>query len=357
MIRLSEIFRLNFMIAPLIFMTGFIACNGFAYANSAPLRATGQTVVPTKDVPVRLETEYLDIRLSSYEAEVACSFYLVNEGPAATIKVGFPAGKNEELENFGASGESFKHYEVKTISLGPSFTNERDMNQWKVFDVPLGSTGKPEILRNQYKVKVNRYGLSELTDRYFRYILKTGAYWKGNIKTLKVTVYLKGVPFDQITRIYPAGYKTDNNKITWEFKNFEPTEDIEIFIMNDLIYDRMTQARKILQKEPNNAHAHYMLGTAIFMKDSKTVGGETIGTIESEKEFLKAIQLDPHHLDAKWFLAALYFMREEKPKALKILSEISDEKPDYFCADKIYNTYWSSQSFMLHGGVNQYIIK
>jgi hypothetical protein len=340
-------------------MIGFIACSGFVYANSAPLRATGDTVVPVNDIPVRLESEQITIWLRSYEAEVACNFNLVNEGPSATytVRTGFPAGDNENLENFRASNRKGKKYDVTTRTLDPRISYDGGMHSWKVFDVPFESTGKPEVLQNEYKVKVNSYGLNVLTDRYFRYILKTGAHWKGKIKKANVTVYLKGIPFDQITSISPAGYKVNETVITWEFKNFEPTQDIEIFIMNDVRYDRMVNARKILQKDPNNAHAHYMLGTAIFMKDSKKVGGEIIGTAESEKEFLKAIELDPHHLDAKWYLASLYFKRDEKPKALNLLREIAKEMPEYYCSDKLYNVYRGTDYKMLIGKVSSYIVQ
>lgn len=345
--------RLSFLIASLIFMIGFIVCSGFVYANSAPLRATGQTVIPDKTVPVRLESENISIDLTSYEADVECEFHLVNKGPAATYRIGFPAGKNEELEHFSAGNGKGISYDVKTLPLDPRVSNDGKMYFWKVFDVPFGSSGKMEKLQNHYSVRVNRYGLSELTDRYFRYILKTGAFWEGKIKKANVTVYLRGVPFDQITRIYPAGYKVKNNIITWEFKNFEPIEDIEIFIMNDIRYERLTNARKILQKDPNNAHAHYLMGTAIFLKDSKTVGGETIGTVESEKEFLKAIALDPNHLDAKWYLATLYNIRNENSKVLTLLNEIVMKNPDYYCSDKIYNTYWSTNRIKLYGNAKE----
>ena len=59
-----------------------------------------------------------------------------------------------------------------------------------------------------------------LSDLLFRYVLRTGAYWKGPIGDAKITIKLRNTGFDKITYISPEGYVRDNAEISWHFTDF-----------------------------------------------------------------------------------------------------------------------------------------
>lgn len=80
-------FKIFYFILLVVFCHTF-----FIQANDAPIKSVGKTIQPRNDVPVRMVSEEVTIRLSSHRADVHCLFDLLNEGPPDTIDVGFPRG-------------------------------------------------------------------------------------------------------------------------------------------------------------------------------------------------------------------------------------------------------------------------
>ncbi|MFA6109196.1 MAG: hypothetical protein WDA75_10530 [Candidatus Latescibacterota bacterium] len=165
--------------------------------------------------------------------------------------------------------------------------------------------------------------------------MKTGALWQGAIRRARITVRLANVPFDQITGISPEGYSREGNRLTWSFTEFEPTEDIKIDIMQDALFERATIARRILAREPDNAYAHYLLGTVLLNRqtDDRQLGW-------AEEELRRAVELDPENWDARWFLAAVYTYKDRPTKSLRNirpqLDAILQGSPGYRCTDKLF---------------------
>ena len=62
------------------------------------------------------------------------------------------------------------------------------------------------------------------------YILKTGKNWAGQIEEAEITVALPSNQNPLTVSPIPPGYTYENNKITWHFKNFKPTQDAVVFI-------------------------------------------------------------------------------------------------------------------------------
>ncbi|MBM4041468.1 MAG: hypothetical protein FJ290_23450 [Planctomycetes bacterium] len=70
----------------------------------------------------------------------------------------------------------------------------------------------------------------------WRYVLKTGALWKGKIGEIVVVAHFpKDMPpwgygpFDaRALKLSPKGYKVSGQSVTWLLKNVEPTEDVSI---------------------------------------------------------------------------------------------------------------------------------
>lgn len=68
--------------------------------------------------------------------------------------------------------------------------------------------------------------------RYFKYLLNTGAGWYGNIEKAEVNAKLYNIDIKNVEEISPSNFKKDsiNKTIAWEFENFKPTENDDIYI-------------------------------------------------------------------------------------------------------------------------------
>jgi hypothetical protein len=80
------------------------------------------------------------------------------------------------------------------------------------------------------KVSFNFSGLTELTwYQEVSYLLTSGALWADSIGVANIYWSLEGRKL-KLKSIYPSGYAKDGNVIHWCFENFEPREDIGLFI-------------------------------------------------------------------------------------------------------------------------------
>jgi hypothetical protein len=319
----------KFMTFLAITLLMFTSCYS-AFSDVFPLKSAGKTIQPLAGLPVQMVSEDVTISLDAVSARVEGYFFLKNLGKPGKIKVGFPLDRDGELIGFTAGDtKTYGNYPIESLP------------QAKVFTVSFDYAGEILTLVNHYQTILQpqepkrRIPLSNLL---FTYILKTGAFWKGPIKKAKITLILHHIPFDQIVTISPKGYSYDDKnypRITWNFQNFEPTQDIEISILPDLVYERLVIAKNILKTNPNNGYAHFLLGTVYynrdFLKDTKNSS--------AEKEFLKTLSLDSTLIDARWYLAMLYLHRSSVSNEAKIqLQTIIRENPNYRCNDKLF---WS----------------
>ena len=104
---------------------------------------------------------------------------------------------------------------------------------------------------------------------------------------------------------------------------------LESHITHFMVSNRLDNAKIILKNYPDNAHAHYLLGTVYLIRKYN---------IEKvEEELLKAISLDPNHWDARWYLAVVYYTQGKDPELIKTqLEEIIEGNPDYECTDDAF---------------------
>ena len=269
---------------------------GLCFSNDAPLRSVGKTIQPLKDVQVRMVSEDVSINLENNRVYVECVFELLNEGQPDTIDVGFPRGWEEDLCGFTAFiGQ--KRLEVKDVTSEPfdGEWNGEKMPWWKVFRVPFVKTGETVKVINRYWTPFMINGHIGFEDYSFTYITKTGAFWKGG-KIDKADFTLRIMNFNpgQLTKISPEGYKYESERlIKWSYRDFVPTQNIELRVMQDMVFDRKANAERILAKNPDDPFAHFLLGTVFF---SMRYQGDKINVPSEDKaveEFNKAIALDP----------------------------------------------------------------
>ncbi len=189
---------------------------------------------------IRMVSETVKVRVTPSLAEVDCQFVMRNEGPTDTVLVGFPdgdmgpymgGGEEYEIEGFRSwvDGEEAKCQRVPAseAQVAPSAVG----SWWtKLVVFPAGAVRR---IRNHYAVSPSwhpRLLESEADsiagDRTFRYILWTGASWKGVIGRAEIAVTLVGIPPERVTGTMPRARRVGRT-FRWSFRDFEPGEGDE----------------------------------------------------------------------------------------------------------------------------------
>ncbi len=187
-------------------------------------------------------------------------FYNQNEYERKTDSI-YKANNVVIRKNGEAIYKSSNSYEKTTLAID-SLRKTTDINSffldselWKSFDNEMQKGNFPWYVwkvhfdRNEKKYIKVVYSLPAgfadgKTDRYFNYILRTGAGWYQDIDKADVILNLHGIRTHNLKQVIPAGSVIDNSlkTIKWNFRNLEPTE-------KDDIYVRYTNPRKLIGTE------------------------------------------------------------------------------------------------------------
>jgi len=234
-----------------------------AFANGmAVSEIPGNSVIPIEQSEIRLLKEKVTIiptkkgtiiDNSDSAFDVTAIFLFENtSSKKVAIQMGFPFTKDTEPPRRTFLGEKkagvFTHFEknfvvkingketkVEKKSVGENIKLKigTQYDHAFVWEVTFNPREKKEV-RCFYDIEWDAPDPRDLS-RSFRYITKTGALWKNNIKEASFYIKLGKYMADEIARketeleIKPKGYKlTDNRVIEWTFKNWKPKEDIEI---------------------------------------------------------------------------------------------------------------------------------
>ncbi len=207
-----------------------------ACANDAAIHGVGGAIAPMDGHPsVRMVREKIDARINWDSVKVRCEFVFKNEGPATTVRMGFPEEasgvdvgpiKKSRLSGFRSlvDGKPVKTTFVPTKSDADS--DSETYRAWHVKTVRFEA--------NQTRTVVDEYtsplGMDSMGGRSFSYILVTGKSWKGKIGQAVVTIDASGV-----TSFYrlglpreSKGYVRKGRTVVWSAKDFEPIRDIHI---------------------------------------------------------------------------------------------------------------------------------
>ncbi|HUV04424.1 MAG TPA: stalk domain-containing protein [Armatimonadota bacterium] len=206
-----------------------------AHADDGAVHGVGGTIAPMVEHPtVRMVREKVDAKLDWGGAKVRCEFVFKNEGPATTVKIGFPEKAWGEVGPIRRSDFSgFKSWvDGKRVSTRfvPSRKPPKEASQefeaWHVKDVGFGA-GQTRLIVNEYTCPLGR---DSGGNRFFSYTLRSGKTWKGKIGEAIITVdasevssYYKVSPPES-----PKPYVLRGSRITWTLRDFEPDEDISV---------------------------------------------------------------------------------------------------------------------------------
>jgi hypothetical protein len=208
-------------------------------ANDTSLSPEGDNVGPFKGTPpITMEKEVVKATITNDKSYVDAVFYLRNTAnKSVTLLVGFPdeasspndgdyAGRLEDFKVW-VNGRLFSYTNKKQIRRNKK-PYEGDYLLWKVWEMTFRPKER-KIVRNTYKCSNGTTTAGPF--KAFRYILRTGATWKGNIGQADIIITLKGInPKNIINKNRPVprfGFTTPNfklqgNNLIWTFRNFKP---------------------------------------------------------------------------------------------------------------------------------------
>lgn len=166
---------------------------------------------------------------------LACG--MKNDGPTDTVLVGFPdgdmgpymgGGEKHELEGFRSWVDGVEA-KCQRVPAAEAQSSSSTVGSWwtKLVVFPAGAVRR---IRNRYAVSPSsRPSLVESEadpiagDRTFRYILWTGASWKGPIGKADIMVTLVGIAPERVTGTIPTARHV-GRAFRWTFRDFEPGE-------------------------------------------------------------------------------------------------------------------------------------
>ena len=230
-------------------MNARIFCMGAVLVLAAGIVVADVAMPRDKWVPIRMASENVKIVLGPAKVTVEATFVLENEKEAATVVVGYPRGVLEKsLDDFavtvdgekvavgsqaGKKGDrpDFGEREPKKgEALKPAYQFDGPYPEWKTFNVKFDAKQKRTVVV-RYSVAPAEVETEKGKLLTYVYTLKTGATWSGNIGSATIQATLDGLTMKDIVSVTPVPpSETDaaTAPLVWRFKDFKPTQNIEI---------------------------------------------------------------------------------------------------------------------------------
>ena len=112
----------------------------------------------------------------------------------------------------------------------------RIKEEWYLWESEF-QQGESKMIEVQYSLPFGM--LYKTNERFFTYLLSTGANWKGTIGKAEIIINLKDIEMDSIVSQQPANCIKFDKQLTWTFSDFEPTtkNDINVhYNSNKILY-------------------------------------------------------------------------------------------------------------------------
>lgn len=207
--------------------------------DDSVVSGNGINVFPVKSTEIQLVSETINLRYNSKKAfsawQVDVTLNFQNFGPDTIVQIGFPfdqslLGENDE-EVIPDPG--FVTYVDGTrvpvvYKQGTQNPDIKDLHYPHVFTSEIAfKSGEKKSIRHTYTVggTVDSMGGME-----FRYILKTGALWKGVIERVDVVLTTPARDMKDLQCISPAPHKAERQgndiRLFWTMQNLKPESDI-----------------------------------------------------------------------------------------------------------------------------------
>lgn len=269
-------------------------------------------------------SEKVTVDLYKDSSIVECVFNMKNFGPEKTIEVGFPVMNFYHWQNPVSSETDKEKFQVwigdKRVENLDIYIPKLEDRLAGAFDKTrkdLGNENKPWYLwktsfnKNETLTIVVRYSLpsgATKTNRFFNYLLSTGADWKDKINRAEVIVNVKDFGMEQVLSISPKNYTIQGNQIMWDFKNIQPTTADDIFIKYETSKGAYQKEINEMQSKRPQLYIDNEKQTYNYMQDLKP---EAIGKME-------VVKTNPKYKNGEIFVyTKQYILKEFKQKLCK----------------------------------------
>ena len=238
-----------------------------------------------------------------------------NTGDDVLVKAGFPnilfRNKNEiadyqiEVDGQQIPYKHVKGNEVKSITMPYNLTMGSEEEQgddklrmsWLVSQVQFKKDEEKKVkisYNSHYQMSAG--GWSDDTDfdpETFRYLLSTGAAWKGPIKKGTITITAVFVDPENFVLKPSSRFERQNNVYTWKFENLKPTRSDDIVVdfnnpvsikMNYHPEDQFGQSYYSLQDKQDK---YYYVFHSYTVQASTTLSPQDRYAADNVKDFKK----------------------------------------------------------------------
>jgi len=242
----------------ILFFVFLILFCRLAYSDVAPEPITGGvTISPQTDKEAQIillnEEVYVDIWKD--KIKVTANFTLHNTEDKKTLVVGFPYSYEDELKDFAVkiNNQESLVREDKVIKKDDYIKGKEYTTYWKIWDMSFAKDESKEVEIRYSSIPkhyVHEMTFSDLSLWYkgeekesienklkrfdVRYILTTGAAWKGKISKATIKFRLHEISTEQIEEYLPNNGSITQEEIEWVFEDFEPKENIRVTILPNI---------------------------------------------------------------------------------------------------------------------------
>ncbi len=210
--------------------------SSIAYGNSSYIYRNAGTVEPMNNNDIRMVEENVHIKTYGGFSIARCEFVFKNESDnSQNVLMGFPAllmGVGSE-EDETTRVQEFKVYDngveiqakLEKDAKTAATQEYGDILEWHTWDVAFEGKEERRIV-NTYTTQ----NYNAPWERRIGYIVTTGKPWKGTIGRAVITFELMDIPPSKLIldATSPKGFQVNQNKIIWEFTEFEPEENLVV---------------------------------------------------------------------------------------------------------------------------------
>jgi len=260
-------------VCSLLAVLGLAGLTGPVAADQAPFWESPVGLVPgNPDIQVRMAAEMVDVEVvergDEIHALVQATFTMTNDGPDASLKVGFPATTTSLFDQLAAPDSQGRRFADAPVLFSPrairAFSvsvDGQELRSWRQ-EVPAAAQAGfgadwlmwemafPAAQTTRVDVRYEQVLADRASDRVVQpmYVLRTGALWYGTIGEATVTLRasdggaLVGGPelymrqdgvggvatYPRLDQVYgPADAALASpTQIVWKFADLEPTRDV-----------------------------------------------------------------------------------------------------------------------------------
>jgi hypothetical protein len=273
------------------FVIALLACPSRSRADIAPNPITGGWPVSPYDretTEVRMVAEDVAVRIYPDSVVTIAVFSMQNEGKTIDMAVGFPSGSANDVVQFRAfvDGKPMKVREGSKVHSTPTHSvMEGDGVRtstvyWKLWDMTFRAGQRNEI-KVEYKTLPHEGAFfwfqsgdhpslpanvldtlnQAMVTRHVEYILDTGRAWKGILDRCKVSFELVGLSGNHVGRYQPDDGVVRENRITWEYSNYEPRGIVNIEYLPTLsVQERQDTLLAVARRFPADARLTFNAG-------------------------------------------------------------------------------------------------